>query len=267
MEAGTGRRGSCETARMDPLTPLEAVRVTSGPFHDLGGRFMASRSTFGRGAEWGWPPGLSFYVAGRGGVLGDVDGAVVAAAFGWFNPAVVRSNWEAGIAVAGARGAARRYNEAAALWGRDRLTTMDGIDRLAELAERLVAAADATARPLFAGWRAEPRVEDGPGHAGQIIHVLREWRGANHLIATTAVGLSPLEAILARDGEGQARTCGWEEPFPDCSALRGARGEAEAMTDRLCAPAFEQGLTGLERAELAALASAAHAAVTGGRGA
>jgi len=250
---------------MDPLTPLEAVRATSGPLHELGGRFMASRSTFERGVAWGWPPGLSFYVAGRGGVLGDVDGAVVAAAFGWFNPTTVVPNWEAGIAVAGARGAARRYNEAAALWGRDRLSGVDGIERLAELAERLVGAAGTAARPLFAGWRAEPRVDDGAGHAGQIVHVLREWRGANHLIATTAVGLSPLEAILTSDGESQARVCGWEEPFPDCSALRGAREEAEAMTDRLCAPAFEQGLSGPERAELAALVGAAHAAVTGGR--
>jgi len=256
---------ACETARMTSLTPLEAVHATSGLFHDLGGRFMASRSTFARGAEWGWPPGLSFYVAGRGGVLGDVDSAVVAAAFGWFNPAVVAANWGAGIAVAGARGAARRYNEAAALWGRDRLSDVDGVDRLAALAERLVAAADTAARPLFAGWRAEPRVGDGPGHAGQIIHVLREWRGANHLVATTAVGLSPLEAILAGDGEGQARTCGWEGPFPDCTEQREARAEAEALTDRLCAFAFELGLTGAERAELSTLAGAAHAAVTGGR--
>ena len=57
---------------MADLSAPDAVRATAGPLHNLGGRFMASRATFGRGAEWGWSNGLSFYVAGRGGVLGDV---------------------------------------------------------------------------------------------------------------------------------------------------------------------------------------------------
>jgi hypothetical protein len=249
---------------MAGLLSGDAVRATADPLHDLGGRFMASRSTFRRGAEWGWPAGLSFYVAGRGGVLGDVDGSVVAAAFGWFNPRLLIPLWDAGVAVAGARGAGRRYNEAAALWGRDRLSSVDGIDRWVELGERLVAAADQAALPLFAGWRAEPRVDDAPGHAGQLIHVLREWRGAVHLVATTSVGLRPLEAILTSDGPRQAAVCGWPEPYPDCGALKPLRDEAEALTDRLCAAAFERGLSASERAEFAALTSAAHAAVTGG---
>ena len=255
---------SWKTAAMDGLSAADAVRSTSGPVHDLGGRFMASRSTFRRGAEWGWPPGLSFYVAGRGGVLGDVDGWVVAAAFGWFNPAVLIPLWQTGTEVAGARGAGRRYNEAAALWGRDRLSSVEGIDRWAELAERLAAAADPTALPLFAAWRAEPRVEDAPGHAGQLIHVLREWRGAVHLLATTSVGLRPLEGILTSDGPRQASVCGWPEPYPDCRALTPLRVEAEDRTDRLCEDAFERGLSATERAEFAALTRAAHAAVTGG---
>jgi hypothetical protein len=249
---------------MVDLSPAEAVRATAGPLHDLGGRFMASRSTFARGAEWGWPVGLSFYVAGRGGVLGDVDGWVVAAAFGWFNPDLLIPLWDAGVGVAGARAAGRRYNEAAALWGRDRLVGVDGIGRLASLGEQLVAAAPMSGLPLFAGWRAEPRVGDDAGHAGQIINVLREWRGANHLVAATAVGLGPLEAVLLGDGPRQAAVCGWPEPFPDCSALQPLRDEAEALTDRLCLRAFEQGLSGSERAEFAALVGAAHAVVTGG---
>jgi hypothetical protein len=246
------------------LAVPDAVRATAAPLHDLGGRFMASRSTFRRGAEWGWDHGLSFYVAGRGGVLGDVDGAVVSAAFGFFNPDTLIPLWETGVAVAGARAAARRYNEAAALWGVDRLSKVEGVGRLAELGEQLVAAADIACLPLFAGWRAEPRVDDPPAHAGQIIHVLREWRGANHLVATTAVGLRPVEAVLTGDGERQAAVCGWSEPFADYSALQSLREEAEVRTDRLCAGAFDRGLTGSERAEFAALVTAAHAVVTGG---
>ncbi len=247
------------------MTPEEAVAATAGPLHDLGGRFMASRATFKRGAEWGWDDGLSWYVAGRGGVLGDVDGWVVAAAFGFFNPEAVIARWDAGVRVAGARGAARRYNEAAALWGRDRLSSVDGVGRLAELGERVLGAAEAAALPLFAGWRAEPRVDDAAGHAGQVVHVLREWRGGNHLVATTAVGLRPLEAVLLGDGPGQASVCGWGEPLPDVTGLRGRWEEAEAITDRLCVRAIELGLSPDESAEFASLVDAAHAAVVGAR--
>ena len=224
---------------------------------------MASRSTFRRGAEWGWSDGLAFYVAGRGGVLGDVDGEVVAAAFGFFEPASVAARWEQGTAVAGAREAARRYNEAAAEWGRDRLGGVEDVGRLAELGERVIAAADAAALPLFAGWRAEPRVEDPAGHAGQVIHVLREWRGGNHLVATIAVGLRPLEAVLASDGPKQALVCGWTEPFPDCEALVPLRRDAENLTDRLCAGAFERGLDRGDRASFAAVVAAVHRHVAG----
>jgi hypothetical protein len=249
------------------MTPAEAVAATAGPLHDLGGRFMASRSTFKRGAEWGWEDGLSWYVAGRGGVLGDVSGWVVSAAFGFFNPEAVIARWDTGVRVAGARGAARRYNEAAALWGRDRLSPvgLDGVGRLAELGERVLGAAEAAALPLFAGWRAEPRVDDPAGHAGQVIHVLREWRGGNHVVAVAAVGLRPVEAVLLGDGPSQASVCGWVEPFPDVTGLRARWDEAEAITDRLCAPAFEHGLSAAERAEFASLVGAAHAAVVGAR--
>ena len=47
------------------------------------------------------------------------------------------------------------------------------------------------------------------------MQILREWRGGIHLVATTAVGLSPLEAILTNEGPGQAKFFGWPEPFPD----------------------------------------------------
>ena len=74
------------------------------------------------------------------------------------------------------------------------------------------------------------------------MQMLREWRGGLHLVATTAVGLSPLEAILTNEGEGQAKFFGWAEPFPDVTAIKAKHGEAEAMTDRLCAASLAQAL-------------------------
>ena len=74
------------------------------------------------------------------------------------------------------------------------------------------------------------------------MQILREWRGGNHLVATTAVGLSPLEAILTNEGPGQAKFFGWTEPFPDFAAMKQRHLEAEEITDRLCASALAAAL-------------------------
>ena len=238
---------------MPDLSPLETDQAISKAIHDIGSTWMLHGETMARAPENGYANPFAFYFAGRGGVLGDVDAEVVYAAFGWFAPAIVRPMWEEGVAVHGAKEAARRYYEAAAAWGRDHLSGCDGLERFNELAARLVNCADSSGRTIFAGWRAEPLVEDAPGRALQLIHVLREWRGANHLVATTAAGLTPLEAILAGDGEGQAKFFGWAEPFPAVTEdMRKRRQEAEALTDRLCAAAYEI-FTPAERADLVAV--------------
>lgn len=246
---------------MPDLEPLAAVNATSRRIHQLGSNFMIHSETMSRAKEWGWENPFAFYFAGRGGVLGDVDASVVVAAFGWFNPQIVRPLWEEGIAVHGARQAGRRYGEAAALWGRDHLADVmpaEETARLADLAGRLVHGAEISGLPLFAAWRAEPLVDDPPGRAMQLVHVMREWRGAAHLVATTSVGLSPLEAILTNEGEGQAKFFGWQEPFPDCTEKRRLHDRAEELTDQVCARAFETALDPAERAQLVEVVDAAY---------
>ena len=127
---------------MTDLSALEAVRATADPIHDIGTHLFLNPATFSRAAEWGWANPFAFYFAGRGGVLGEVDADVIAAAFGWFSPAMVAPMWEEGRAVCGARGAAERMAESNAIWGRDHLKEMAGVDRFAELAGRLVDGAD-----------------------------------------------------------------------------------------------------------------------------
>ncbi len=133
--------------------------------------------------------------------------------------------------------------------------------RLCELAERVANAADGAGLPLFCGWRAEPLPESGPGRLVQVFQVLRELRGGLHLVATTAVGLSPLEAVLTHEGEGKAQFCGWQGGFPDCAHLTPQRGEAEEITDRLAAKVYERALSPSERAEFAALVEKAGSAI------
>ncbi len=94
----------------------------------------------------------------------------------------------------------------------------------------------------------------------QLIHRLREWRGGLHLVATTGAGLSPLEAILTNEGEGQARFFGWNGDFPDCRHLADRYEDAQQRTDALAAAVYERALTDAERADLAVLMESAEAA-------
>jgi hypothetical protein len=128
------------------------------------------------------------------------------------------------------------------------------MDRLADLAERVVRAAELPGLTLFAGWRAEPLPDDAPARAYQLLHVMREWRGSIHVVAVAASGLTPVEAVLASPGgEEQATLFGWEPPFPDVSDLADVRRSAEDLTNDLQISAYETALDPSERGELVEL--------------
>jgi hypothetical protein len=239
---------------------LALVRSTSTPIHDLGTAIYLSPDVMGWAGEWGWSNPFAFYFAGRGAMLGDVNDKVVHSAFGWFEPGAVKAMYDEGIAVAGAAAVAARMTEAHALWGRKHLANVEGLDDFVAVAEELVDGLEGSGMPLFVGWRAAPRADDAAGRTAQLLQILREWRGGAHLVATTAVGLSPLEAILTNEGAGQAKFFGWAEPFPDVEAITHKHAEAEEMTDQLMAagaaramattryPAFETGVATLRAA-------------------
>ncbi len=238
---------------MAELSSKETVLAVSRTVHNVGTTWMIDDEVGRHGKRQGYGEGLQFYFAGRGGVLGDVDASVVTAAMGFWEPGLVRAMWEEGVAVAGPREGARQYAQVCADWGEKHLAGFDGCERLAELAERLVGAADVAALPLFAGWRSMPRPAPGPGRLIHLVHLLREMRGGMHLLAVTAGGLSPLEAMLTSDGEGQARFFGWGADFPDVSRLIDRRRNAEDSTDRLAIAVFERAFSPSERAEFADL--------------
>jgi hypothetical protein len=136
---------------------------------------------------------------------------------------------------------------------------VDGADRLADLLFRVAEAAPVAGMPLFAGWRALARalhsdgsVTDGPGRLALGLMVVREQRGSAHLVALTAQGVPPLQAIVSgRYGPGNARFFGWPEPYPDPTAGRAVMVAVEDLTDELVAPAYAA-LSEDERAELVA---------------
>jgi hypothetical protein len=226
----------------DNEAALDLVRATSIPIHDIGTAIYLSPDVFGWAAEWGWSNPLSFYFAGRGGMLGDVSAEVVTSALGWFEPNAVTAMYTEGSGVAGATGAATRMAEAHAKWGEKHYAAVDALDEKVAVTEELVDGLEGSGIPLFVGWRDADRCGTPAGRAAQLMQILREWRGGLHLVATTAVGLTPLEAILTNEGPGQARFFGWPEPFPDISAVKAKHDEAEEITDRLCAEGLARAL-------------------------
>ncbi|MCM6772428.1 hypothetical protein NDR87_00905 [Nocardia sp. CDC159] len=230
----------------------------------VGGAFMFSREAKAYAASTGVENFLGPYTRGRGGVLGDVDADVVTAAFGFFEPRTVRAAWESVRLPAAAATAA--YREVIQQFGRRKLAGFEQAGRLAELLEAVARAADVTGVPLFAGWRAQPLPADAPARALQLMHVLRELRGGHHLLAVTAAGLTPLQAVLIagspfNDGPTQARLFGWPEPYEQPTPEIRQRWEhAEQRTDALVAPAFAV-LDEREGKELVELVHAAHATV------
>jgi hypothetical protein len=84
-----------------------------------------------------------------------------------------------------------------------------------------------------------PLVDDMAGRAMQLATVLREWRGAAHLVALIASGIDPKLAHFLRR-PSYFEVFGWNESDrPRLDGTEWARlAAAETLTDRIVAPAF-----------------------------
>lgn len=247
---------------------MRVAAAVKEQIQQIGGGFMFSREAKEFGAATGVDGFIGPYTRGRGGVLGDVDADVVAAAFGFFRPHTVRGAWES-VRLPAAEAAAG-YLAACQGFGRRKLAGFEGAAPLAELLQAVADAADLAGVPLFAGWRALPRADDAPARVLQLIHVLRELRGGLHLLAVRAHDLAPQHAVLIsgsprHSGPDQARLFGWPEPFPEITEDQRRRwAAAEELTDELIAPAFAV-LDDKASEELVRLLNEAHTAVFGRR--
>ncbi|MBO4205801.1 SCO6745 family protein [Micromonospora echinofusca] len=232
------------------MTPEQTAAASKPLVVEVGGAFHQWPGTLHRARLLGissW----AFYVAGRGGALGDVRAGTVAAALGFIAPDAVADGWDAVVRVTSpAEVATVSYTECCR-WGAEHLSDLPGLDRLVELTGRAVAAADPTGMPLFAAWRAMPVPDGSSGaRAAAHLHVLRELFIGAHLIAVRAAGMTPLAAVVAGpEGPAGAVACGWPPPYPAVAPLVRRRIWAESVTDRLVSPAFA-GLDPVERTEL-----------------
>lgn len=219
------------------MTPLEIVQQTSPVVNEAGNRFYFHPDTLAAGKELGLD-GFRFYFLGRGGVLGDVEPAVIVSAFGYFSPSVVEVMWNSAKQIMAPRDAARAYLGCADRFGRDHLGDVDGLDGFNDAAEAIVDSVDRSALPLFAGIAAEPLPDDPAARAYRNVCNLRELRGSMHLLAIVATGVSPLTAHAIRRPDDVA-SFGWEAG-PDISDDDRARLDiADELTDRLLVPSIE----------------------------
>ena len=184
---------------------------------------------------------------------------VVGAAYFW-EPATMTAMVEAGRAAMSPAEGAAVYTQICQEWGAEKLAAMEGVERLGEILEKVVASASPLGAPLFVGWRDMPRPADpGPARTFQLAQVMRELRFSRHAVAIQAAGIGPLEAILSGPaGAWNAKMFGWPEPYPDVTDLVEAREAAEAATDQMHAVDLDV-LTDDERADLRDLAKAARA--------
>jgi len=129
-------------------------------------------------------------------VLGEPDGGVVAAAFGVFEPRLIRRLYDAARRACGLAEirAAREQGAVTAL--RAVLAHPERAAGVTRALRRGVAAGGTSGRPLFAGLAGLPWPK---GELAQLFHAcatLRELRGDSHLAACVAAGLTGLEANL-----------------------------------------------------------------------
>jgi hypothetical protein len=237
----------------DGLTPAEAAAAVKDAVGGWGFAWMSDAGVRARGkAELGLR-GRPLYHLGRGGALGDVPVDVVIAAEAFFPPEVVRAAWEDGRRTVAPLDAARFYAGCCSDVFRDKYGDRPGLDRLVELLEPVVDGAEGAGLPLFTGWRALPRPDDSAGRAGLLLNVLREHRGAVHVAACAAMGLGPLEAIMAGSyGEASARFFEWPEPYPDPAPYRARWDAAEDLTSAAAGHPYDA-LDAADRAELVTL--------------
>jgi hypothetical protein len=229
---------------------------------------MMVPSTAQRGVALGLRSGNDFWIVGRAGVLGDGDAAVAAAGLAFISPDGVRAAWDSVPPGISRRRVAEHYARCCTDWGREALAGFDRdrLERLDRLGRRIADAAPGSLGVVFAGWRALPPPDDVGERVALTVQVLRELRGAAHIVAVHACGLTPLDAVLAspaaapRTGPGWAEHLHWRGPFRDPDEVRGARVEAERLTSRLLEPSFAA-LDGEELADFAELVTTTREAI------
>jgi hypothetical protein len=217
------------------MTPEEAAVASQDAVSNLTARFMLDPALYAYGASLGFP-GMAYYAAGRGGVLGDVDALAVTNAFVFFNPELIAANWADMDKVMPRQDAAKEFAASAAKWADAHMPDDVDCATLAALAETVAAAASPADAPLFDGWRKLDAPTEPKAAAVHHMNSLRELRFAYHANAIRSAGIDPEEALRHRQPHMVA-IFGWEPGDPK-TPVAGDWEKAEAETDARMAEAL-----------------------------
>ena len=235
------------------MTPEQAAANAKAGLATLVGAFAESPQTLRRARLLGLS-GWAYHVSARAGALGDVRPETVAAAIGFIAPDAVADAWEAATKTTDPMEVATWHLHELCRWGNDQLGGFPRLNRLLDLAKRVVSAVDGAGLPLFAAWRAMPVADAAPGaQAAVMVHLLHEHRLGVHVVAVRASGLTPLQAIIAGpEGETGAVAFGWQPPYPPAGPIVRRLMWAESIADAMAGQAYGQLDLG-ERIELIGL--------------
>jgi hypothetical protein len=227
-------------------TASETIERVFEPVQRFSRSWMLAKSTDAYGVELGFASGAQFWVVGRAGVLGSCPVEVAAAALAFEPVYKVREAWLNVPRALTHYEVALHYRDRITAWG-DRVfadlsgNTLDSIDALGR---RILNAAPASLGTIFAGWRCLTPPDSLPGRAALTLHLIRELRGAAHITAIHACGLTPLDAILSaphpppRTGPSYAERMGYHGPFRNPEEVREQRMSAERLTVSIIEPYF-----------------------------
>lgn len=184
------------------------------------------------------PDGVAYFTS-RGSLMGQVPGAVVAAAFAVFNPDVVVPAVARGWTITDAPTICSA-RDAGALAQLDRVlgSTPDGRELVAAALARAADAVDVAGRPLAAGVRAHPVPDHPLGTIWRAGDLLREYRGDAHTIAWVHAGLDAVEIGLLTERywglplRSYIRTRAWTDAhFDDAEEQLRSRGLLDSAGD------------------------------------
>ena len=224
----------------------EQIERSLKPIQQFVRGWMMSERTTARALELGLASGNDFWIIGRAGAMGDCSAVAAASGLGFLSPAGVQAAWGRIPTWSAPSVIATEYAALCCAWGTAELSRFESVRmaRLDELGRRIVDAADGSIGPVFAGWKAMAQPDDLGARVALTTHVLRELRGAAHIMAIFASGITPLDAVLAspapapRSGPVWAEHLHWTGPFRDADDVRAGRVEAEKLTSRMLIPIY-----------------------------
>lgn len=206
--------------------------------NDMGAAFYFIPETLAIGKAMGLG-GMEFYVQGRAGQMGNTEPEAVAAAFGYFKPALLKSVLDAANAKSEPRVTGAAFMNACATMSRAKLSGVANLDALVAVLEKVNNAADSDGLALYAAINSEKLADDAAGRLLQLIAILREYRGSAHLIALRAAGVNSRTAHYMKRPDMWKQFGYTEEEAPVITdAVKAARAEAENITDRIVEPAY-----------------------------